>query len=45
MMIDFYFDKGDTESINKIADTRGTSIDTIKKFYNVNAEEEIIREI
>jgi len=45
MMIDYYFDKGDTESINKIADTRGTSIDTIKKFYNVNAEEEIIREI
>ena len=45
MMIDYYFDKGDTEAINKIADTRGTSIDTIKKFYNVNAEEEIIKEI
>ena len=45
MMIDYYFDKGDTEAINKIADTRGTSIDTIKKFYNVNAQEEIIREI
>ena len=45
MMIGYYLDKGDTEQINKIADTRGTSTDTTKKFYNVNAVEEIIREI
>ena len=32
MMIGHYFDKGGTEAINKIADTRGTSIDTTKKF-------------
>ena len=45
MMINYCFDNGDTDEINKIADTRGTSGDTIKNFFYANAEEEIIIEI
>ena len=45
MVIDYYFDKGDTGAIDNIADTRSNSIGTIKKISNANAQEEIIRYI
>lgn len=45
MIIDHYYDLKDTAKINELSKSRGTSIETIKSFYNVNAKEEIIREI
>jgi hypothetical protein len=45
MVIDHYYDKKDTEMINQMASSRGTSIAVIKSFYNINAEQDIIREI
>ena len=45
MVIDYYFDKGDTGAIDNIADTRSNSIGTIKKISNANAQGEIIRYI
>lgn len=45
MIIDDAYEKKDTERINELSKTRGSSIPTIKGNYNVNAEKEIIREI
>ena len=45
MMIDAAYDKKDTAEINRLSKSRGTSINTIKAFYNVNAEDEIIKEL
>lgn len=45
MIIDHYYELKDTTKINELSKTRGTSIDTIKNFYNINAKPEIIREI
>jgi hypothetical protein len=45
MLIDDAFKKKDTLRINQLSESRGTSIDTIKENYNVNAKEEIIKEI
>ena len=45
MLIDEAFDRKDTAEINRLGESRGTSIATIKKFYDVNAEEAVIREI
>tara|TARA_R110000868_G_scaffold163412_3_gene395627 strand:- start:1164 stop:1994 length:831 start_codon:yes stop_codon:yes gene_type:complete len=45
MIINHYYKKEDTEKINELSSSRGTSIETIKNFYNINAEKEIIREI
>ncbi len=45
MMIDAAYDKKDTTEINRLSKSRGTSISTIKSFYNVNAEDQIIKEI
>jgi hypothetical protein len=45
MLIDDAYDKKDTKRINELSKSRGTSISTIKSFYNVNAEDEIIKEI
>jgi hypothetical protein len=45
MLIDDAYDKKDTVEINRLGESRGTSIATIKKFYDVNAEEAVIREI
>ena len=45
MIIDDAYDKKDTVRINELSKSRGTSISTIKSFYNVNAEDEIIKEL
>jgi len=45
MVIDELYDNKDTEGINRMSKSRGTSINTIKSFYNVNAEENIIRDL
>jgi hypothetical protein len=45
MVIDDAYDKKDTVRINELSKSRGTSISTIKSFYNVNAEDEVIKEI
>jgi hypothetical protein len=45
MVIDDAYDKKDTVRINELSKSRGTSISTIKSFYNVNAEDEIIKEL
>jgi len=45
MLIDDAYDNKDTERINELSKSRGTSINTIKAFYNVNAKEDIIRDI
>ena len=45
MMVDAAYDKKDTVEINRLSKSRGTSIGTIKSFYNVNAEHDIIKEL
>jgi hypothetical protein len=45
MLIDAAFDKKDTAEINRLSKSRGTSIATIKSFYNVNAENDVIRQL
>ena len=45
MLIDAAYDKKDTAEINRLSKSRGTSINTIKSFYNVNEEEQIIRQL
>ena len=45
MIIDDAYDKKDTVRINELSKSRGTSISTIKSFYNVNDEDEIIKEL
>ena len=45
MLIDDAYDKKDTKRINELSKSRGTSISTIKGFYNINAEHEIIAEL
>ena len=45
MLIDDAYDKKDTKRINELSKSRGTSISTIKGFYNINAEHEIISEL
>ena len=37
MMIGHYFKLGDSESIARLSASRGTSLETIKGFYNINA--------
>ena len=44
-VIDAAYDKKDTKRINELSKSRGTSISTIKSFYNINAEHEIIAEL
>ena len=45
MLIDDAYDKKDTAEINRLSKSRGTSITTIKSFYDVNAEEQIIKQL
>ena len=45
MIIDDAYDDKDTERINELSKSRGTSIATIKGFYNINAEHEIIKQL
>ena len=45
MIIDEAYDDKDTERINELSKSRGTSIATIKSFYNVNMEHEIIKQL
>ena len=45
MLIDDAYDKKDTVRINELSKSRGTSIATIRGFYNINAEHEIITEL
>ena len=45
MVVDEAYDAKDTKRINELSKSRGTSISTIKAFYNVNAEDEIIRDM
>ena len=45
MLIDDAYDKKDTKRINELSKSRGTSINTIKSFYDVNAEDQIIKEL
>jgi hypothetical protein len=45
MIIDDAFDKKDTKRINELSKSRGTSIATIRSFYDVNAEDEVIRQL
>ena len=45
MLIDDAYDKKNTAEINRLSKSRGTSINTIKSFYDVNAEEQIIKEL
>ena len=45
MIVDEAYDNKDTERINELSKSRGTSIATIKSFYNVNAEDEIIKQL
>ena len=45
MLIDDAYENKNTERINELSKTRGSSIPTIKANYNVNAEKEIIREL
>jgi hypothetical protein len=45
MLIDAAYDKKDTAEINRLSKTRGTSIATIRSFYDINAEHEVIRQL
>ena len=45
MLIDEAYDNKDTERINELSKSRGTGINTIKAFYDVNADEQIIRDL
>ena len=45
MIVDAAFDKKDTVRINELSKSRGTSIATIRNFYDVNSEEQIIKEL
>ena len=45
MLIDAAYETKDTEEINRLAKSRGTSIAIVKSFYNLNAEQEVIREM
>ena len=45
MLIDDAYDKKDTKRINELSKSRGTSISTIKNFYDINAEDQIIKEL
>jgi hypothetical protein len=45
MIVDAAYDKKDTVRINELSKSRGTSISTLKSFYNVNAEHDIIKEL
>ena len=45
LLIDYSYMKEDTENINKLSESRGTNIETILNFYNINKKEEIIRQI
>jgi hypothetical protein len=44
-LIDEAYDNKDTERINELSKSRGTSIATIKGFYHVNVEDEIIKQL
>jgi hypothetical protein len=45
MLINDAFEKKDTARINELSKSRGTGIGTIKSFYDVNAQPEVIRDI
>jgi len=45
MLIDSAYKKKDTEEINRLSESRGTAISTIKSNYNVNATPEIISKL
>ena len=45
MLIDDAYKRKDTAEINRLSASRGTNVETINDFYNVNAEHKIIREI
>ena len=44
-VIDAAFDKKDTVRINELSKSRGTSIATIRNFYDVNSEDQVIKEL
>ena len=44
-LIDAAFDKKDTVRINELSKSRGTSINTIRNFYDINSEEQVIKEL
>lgn len=45
MVIDKAYEEKDTKRINDLSKSRGTSIATIKSFYDVNATDEVIRQL
>jgi len=45
MIIDEAYVAKNTEEINRLSKSRGTSIDTIKGFYDLNATDDVIKEI
>lgn len=45
MLVDDAYEKKDTIEINRLSKNRGTSIQTIKSFYDVNGEIQIIKEL
>jgi len=45
MLIDHAFKNKDTERINQLSMFRGTDINTIKENYNVNATDEVIKQV
>jgi hypothetical protein len=45
MLIDDAYKNKDTPKINELSESRGTSIDTIKENYDVNATEQIIKKL
>ena len=44
-LIDAAFDKKDTVRINELSKSRGTSINTIRNFYDINSEDQVIKEL
>ena len=45
MLIDSSYYKEDTEKINQLSKFRGTNIETILNFYDINKKKEVIREM
>jgi hypothetical protein len=45
ILVDKYYKEKDTLKINELSKYRGTSISNIKSYYNVNATEDVFREI
>jgi hypothetical protein len=45
IIVDKYYKDKDIEKINELSKSRGTSLSTMKSFYNVNATEEVFRKV